>query len=93
MALSREVWAGKEKSGVNIKITGLHMMYLKSSENQVPEWSSVTVLCPGPGLFKLEGAGVELVIGTLLAYQEIVGAPLYDAALLQDYDRVGVHDG
>ena len=44
-------------------------------------------------LFQFECAGIELVVGALLGDQIIVGTPLDDAAMVQDHDAVGVHDG
>ena len=44
-------------------------------------------------LFKLERAGVELVVGALFGDEAFVGAPLDDAAVVQDHDTVGIHNG
>ena len=41
-------------------------------------------------LFKLECAGVELVISALLGNQVVVRAAFNDAAMVEHHDRVGV---
>ena len=44
-------------------------------------------------LFKLECAGVELVIGSFFRNQLFVAAAFDDAAVVEDHDDIGILDG
>ena len=50
-------------------------------------------MCPFFELFKLECAGVELVIGSFFRNQLFVAAAFDDAAVVEDHDDIGILDG
>lgn len=71
---------------VPLKESGASTIFLMSS----PQKKECLPQPGGRQSFELEGSGIELVVGSLLGDELIVGAALYYPSVIQDHDAVAV---